>query len=175
MILKNNIEDEEYRSLIVLVEAKDLGSPQPLASVVPVYVTVADVNDNQPIFDETHYRYIFSQSSYWQYRRYIEVKLKLDSWPQSDEYFRHIRQKWSPLNEKKDNNNINNKNKCKFTAKDFIRPDGGVLGFPPLISKDFLCLNSAVTSEGTPVGHSVIKVRATDEDKGTNADRKSVV
>ncbi|XP_067054992.1 protocadherin Fat 4-like [Acropora muricata] len=84
MILKNNIEDEEYRSLIVLVEAKDLGSPQPLASVVPVYVTVADVNDNQPIFDETHY--------------------------------------------------------------------------------------SAVTSEGTPVGHSVIKVRATDEDKGTNAE-----
>lgn len=64
MILKNNIEDEEYRSLIVLVEAKDLGSPQPLASVVPVYVTVADVNDNQPIFDETRYRYIFSQSSY---------------------------------------------------------------------------------------------------------------
>lgn len=60
MILKNNIEDEEYRSLIVLVEAKDLGSPQPLASVVPVYVTVADVNDNQPIFDEMHYRYIFS-------------------------------------------------------------------------------------------------------------------
>lgn len=64
MILKNNIEDEEYRSLVVLVEAKDLGSPQPLESVVPVYVTVIDVNDNQPIFDEMHYRYIFSQSSY---------------------------------------------------------------------------------------------------------------
>lgn len=63
MILKNNIEDEEYRSLIVLVEAKDLGFPQPLASVVPVYITVADVNDNQPIFDEMHHRYIFSQST----------------------------------------------------------------------------------------------------------------
>ena len=74
------------------------------------------------------------------------------------------------MNEKKSNNNINNKNKCKFTAKDFIRPDDGVLGFAPLISNDFLCLNSAVTSEGTPVGHSVIKVRATDEDKGTNAE-----
>lgn len=42
--------------------------------------------------------------------------------------------------------------------------------FSPLISNGFLCLNSAVTSEGTPVGHSVIKVRATDEDKGTNAE-----
>lgn len=44
------------------------------------------------------------------------------------------------------------------------------LGFSPLISNDFLFLNSAVTSEGTPVGHSVIKVRASDEDEGTNAE-----
>lgn len=55
--LKNNIDEEEYRRFMVVVEAKDLGSPQPLSSVVPVYVIVQDVNDNQPIFDKRFYRY----------------------------------------------------------------------------------------------------------------------
>lgn len=57
MILQNSIDEDEYRSLIVNVEAKDLGSPQPLTSVVPVYVTIVDENDNGPIFDESSYRY----------------------------------------------------------------------------------------------------------------------
>ena len=56
MILQNVIDEHEYRRFIVRVEAKDLGSPQPLQSVVWVYVTVADVNDNEPVFDETFYR-----------------------------------------------------------------------------------------------------------------------
>lgn len=55
MTLKNNIDEEEYRHFMVEVEAKDLGSPQPLSSVVPVYVIVEDVNDNQPIFDKRSY------------------------------------------------------------------------------------------------------------------------
>lgn len=55
MTLKNNIDEEEYRRFMVIVEAKDLGSPQPLSSVVPVYVIVEDVNDNQPIFDKRSY------------------------------------------------------------------------------------------------------------------------
>ena len=55
--LKNNIDEEEYRRFMVVVEAKDLGSPQPLSSVVPVYIIVQDVNDNQPIFDKSLYRY----------------------------------------------------------------------------------------------------------------------
>lgn len=55
MTLKNNIDEEEYRHFMVMVEAKDLGSPQPLSSVVPVYVIVEDVNDNQPIFDKRSY------------------------------------------------------------------------------------------------------------------------
>lgn len=55
MTLKNNIDEEEYRHFMVIVEAKDLGSPQPLSSVVPVYVIVEDVNDNQPIFDKRSY------------------------------------------------------------------------------------------------------------------------
>lgn len=57
MILQNNIDEDEYRNLIVNVEAKDLGSPQPLTSVVPVYVTIVDENDNGPIFDESSYGY----------------------------------------------------------------------------------------------------------------------
>ena len=57
MTLKNNIDEEEYRRFMVIVEAKDLGAPQPLSSVVPVYVIVEDVNDNQPKFDKTIYRY----------------------------------------------------------------------------------------------------------------------
>ena len=56
MILQNHIDDEEYRQLTVIVEAKDLGSPQSLASAIPVYVTIDDVNDNQPIFDKLGYR-----------------------------------------------------------------------------------------------------------------------
>jgi len=56
MTLKNTIDEEEYRRFIIRVEAKDLGSPQPLSSVVPVHVTVEDVNDNQPIFDTKSYR-----------------------------------------------------------------------------------------------------------------------
>lgn len=60
MILQSNIDEDEYRRFIVFVEAKDLGSPQPLKSVVPVYVTVSDVNDNQPIFEKRSYRYFFS-------------------------------------------------------------------------------------------------------------------
>lgn len=59
MILQNNIDEDEYRNLIVNVEAKDLGSPQPLTSVVPVYVTIVDENDNGPIFDESSYRYVW--------------------------------------------------------------------------------------------------------------------
>ena len=59
MTLKNTIDEEEYRRFMVIVEAKDLGSPQPLSSVVPVHVTVEDVNDNQPIFDEQSYRCVF--------------------------------------------------------------------------------------------------------------------
>lgn len=55
MTLKNNIDEEEYRRFMVIVEAKDLGSPQSLSSVVPVYVIVEDVNDNQPIFDKRSY------------------------------------------------------------------------------------------------------------------------
>lgn len=55
MTLKNNIDEEEYRRFMVIVEAKDLGSPQPLSSIVPVYVIVEDVNDNQPIFDKRSY------------------------------------------------------------------------------------------------------------------------
>lgn len=55
--LKNNIDEDEYRRFMVIVEAKDLGSPQPLSSVVPVYVIVKDVNDNQPMFDKRFYRY----------------------------------------------------------------------------------------------------------------------
>ena len=65
MTLKNNIDEEEYRRFMVTVEAKDLGSPQPLSSVVPVFVIVEDVNDNQPIFDKQSYRYVtrsFTQS-----------------------------------------------------------------------------------------------------------------
>ena len=65
MTLKNNIDEEEYRRFMVTVEAKDLGSPQPLSSVVPVFVIVKDVNDNQPIFDKQSYRYVtrsFTQS-----------------------------------------------------------------------------------------------------------------
>ncbi|XP_068723113.1 protocadherin Fat 4-like isoform X1 [Montipora capricornis] len=84
IILQNSIDEDEYRRFTVHIEAKDLGSPKPLWSVVPVYVSVADENDNQPIFDENSY--------------------------------------------------------------------------------------SALISEGTPVGQSVIKIRATDEDKGTNAE-----
>lgn len=57
MILQNNIDEDEHRRFTVLVEAKDLGSPQPLASIMPVYITVTDVNDNQPIFDKGFYRY----------------------------------------------------------------------------------------------------------------------
>ena len=59
MFLQNSIDEDEYRDFTVIVEAKDLGSPQPLASVVPVYVTVVDVNDNQPIFERSSYRYSF--------------------------------------------------------------------------------------------------------------------
>ena len=58
MILQNNIDDDEYRHFIVTVEAKDLGSPEPRASTVPVYVSVVDENDNQPIFDKRSYRYL---------------------------------------------------------------------------------------------------------------------
>ena len=58
MTLKNNIDEEEYRRFMVTVEAKDLGSPQPLSSVVPVFVIVEDVNDNQPIFGKQSYRYV---------------------------------------------------------------------------------------------------------------------
>lgn len=70
MTLKNTIDEEEYRRFIVKVEAKDLGSPQPLSSVVPVYVTVEDVNDNQPIFDKQSYRYRFLLPGLkgWRYR-----------------------------------------------------------------------------------------------------------
>ena len=57
MILQNNIDEDEYRYLIVNVEAKDLGSPQPLTSVVPVYVTIVDENDNGPTFEESSYGY----------------------------------------------------------------------------------------------------------------------
>ena len=60
MILQRNIDEDEYRRFIVSVEAKDLGSPQPLKSVVSVYVTVSDVNDNQPIFEKRSHRYFFS-------------------------------------------------------------------------------------------------------------------
>ena len=59
MTLKNTIDEQEYRRFMIRVEAKDLGSPQPLSSVVPVFVTVEDVNDNQPIFDRQSYRYGF--------------------------------------------------------------------------------------------------------------------
>ena len=59
IILQNNIDEDEYRRFTVHIEAKDLGSPKPLWSVVPVYVSVADENDNQPIFDESSYRYSF--------------------------------------------------------------------------------------------------------------------
>ena len=59
IILQNNIDEDEYRHFVVIVEAKDLGSPQPLASVAPVYVTVVDENDNQPVFDKSSYRYVF--------------------------------------------------------------------------------------------------------------------
>lgn len=59
IILQNNIDEDEYRHFVVIVEAKDLGSPQPLASVARVYVTVVDENDNQPVFDKSSYRYVF--------------------------------------------------------------------------------------------------------------------
>lgn len=60
MTLKNNIDEEEYRRFMIIVEAKDLGSPQPLSSVVPVYVIVDDVNDNQPKFEKKFYRYLLT-------------------------------------------------------------------------------------------------------------------
>ena len=67
MILQNNIDEDEYRNLIVNVEAKDLGSPQPLTSVVPVYVTIVDENDNGPTFEESSYGYgvIICPSQKW--------------------------------------------------------------------------------------------------------------
>ncbi|XP_078366665.1 protocadherin Fat 4-like [Oculina patagonica] len=61
--LKNNIDEQEYRRFMVVVEAKDLGSPQPLSSVVPVYVIVRDVNDNQPIFDKRFYSASVSEAA----------------------------------------------------------------------------------------------------------------
>lgn len=63
MTLKNTIDEEEYRRFMVMVEAKDLGSPQPLSSVVPVHVTVEDVNDNQPIFDKQSYSASVSEAA----------------------------------------------------------------------------------------------------------------
>lgn len=60
MTLKNNIDEEEYRRFMIIVEAKDLGSPQSLSSVVPVYVIVDDVNDNQPKFEKKFYRYLLT-------------------------------------------------------------------------------------------------------------------
>lgn len=52
MMLKNIIDEEEYRWFIVKVEVKDFGLFQFFLFVVFVYVIVEDVNDNQLIFDK---------------------------------------------------------------------------------------------------------------------------
>jgi hypothetical protein len=61
MTLQVRIVDHEYRSFSVIVEAKDMGSPQALSSVAPVYVTIDDVNDNPPVFSNKRYRYISNE------------------------------------------------------------------------------------------------------------------
>ena len=55
--LQVNIDEHEYRLFKLVVEAKDIGSPQALSSTVPVYVTIDDVNDNQPHFEKKSYRW----------------------------------------------------------------------------------------------------------------------
>lgn len=54
--LRAHIDEQEHRYFNLLVEAKDIGSPQALSSNVHVYVTIDDVNDNQPVFEKKSYR-----------------------------------------------------------------------------------------------------------------------
>ncbi|XP_048580487.1 cadherin-23-like isoform X2 [Nematostella vectensis] len=57
------IDEYEYRAFTVIVEAKDMGSPTALSSTVPVYVTIVDVNDNQPVFANKLYSTSISESA----------------------------------------------------------------------------------------------------------------
>ncbi|XP_035010290.2 protocadherin-16-like [Hippoglossus stenolepis] len=52
--------DLENPSILVLIEARDQGTP-PLSSIATVQVQVSDVNDNTPIFHQSEYRVTVSE------------------------------------------------------------------------------------------------------------------
>ena len=52
--------DLENPSILVLIEARDRGTP-PLSSIATVQVQVSDVNDNTPIFHQSEYRVTVSE------------------------------------------------------------------------------------------------------------------
>lgn len=56
MTLQLRIDDQEYRTFTVMIEAKDMGTPNALSTLAAVYVTVYDVNDNAPQFKQKVYR-----------------------------------------------------------------------------------------------------------------------
>lgn len=61
LFIKQKTEfDFENPSILVVIEARDQGSP-PLSSVATVQVQVSDVNDNAPIFHQSEYRATVSE------------------------------------------------------------------------------------------------------------------
>ncbi|KAG7243059.1 hypothetical protein INR49_016434, partial [Caranx melampygus] len=61
LFIKQKTEfDFENPSILVVIEARDQGSP-PLSSIATVQVQVSDVNDNAPIFHQSEYRATVSE------------------------------------------------------------------------------------------------------------------
>uniref|UniRef100_A0A673C4G1 Protocadherin-16 n=1 Tax=Sphaeramia orbicularis TaxID=375764 RepID=A0A673C4G1_9TELE len=61
IFVKQNIEfDFENPSILVLIEARDHGTPS-LSSIATVQVQVSDINDNAPIFHQSEYRATVSE------------------------------------------------------------------------------------------------------------------
>lgn len=55
--VKGPLDRETQDTYELTVVAADNGSPGPLAATVVVVVTVDDVNDNDPEFDQEHYEF----------------------------------------------------------------------------------------------------------------------
>jgi hypothetical protein len=55
LTLSQSLLENEYRNLVLMVNATDNGDPL-MSTVVPVVILVDDINDNPPRFDKRQYR-----------------------------------------------------------------------------------------------------------------------
>lgn len=63
VIANQTVDYEEVQWLNFTVKASDNGSP-PRAAEIPVYLEIVDINDNNPVFDQSSYQ-VGSQAAGW--------------------------------------------------------------------------------------------------------------